>query len=236
MSIVPRAVLLTILNLLLASHATACRVPPRPTALAAVEADAIVLVRITHSEATGDWTSPWTASAALRAKLWGEVAEKDFTFRAAFPGSCRSTGMPRPERYWIAYLRKTAEGLQVQEAYPFWWARQSGDERLRRLDAAMPLGAARPPTAEEEWIIGLAEPRVKLPPGVKNLKGYTRIYAHSSSSTFRVTMFPSLHPRRLIVDSFEEWPTRQSCRCEPIEQMIDIQDLRDSGRIPPFDP
>jgi hypothetical protein len=231
-----KACLIAVLNLLLASRAMACSVPTQPWALVGIEADAIVLVQITHSGAPAGPGRPWIATGASRGMVWGSAEAREFSFEGAPGGSCWNFGKPRLERYWLVYLKKSAGGVRVQLAAPFWWARTSEDKRLLRLDTLMPLGAARLPTREEETIIRLAEPRVKLPAGAKNLSGYTRIYAHSSSSTFRVAMFPSRNPRRLIVDSFEEWPTRESCRCALIEQMIDIQDLRDSGRIPPFDP
>lgn len=236
MKITWQASLAILLNFLLATNAMACRVPANPSVLAGVEADAIVLVRITHSGASTEPHRPWRASASLRGIVWGKVEARSFTFEGAYGGSCLNFGKPKLERYWLVYLRKSGGGVQVQVAAPYWWASRSQDRRLRRLDALLPLGAARPATADEEIIINLAEPRVKLPPGAKDLSRYTRIYAHSSSSTFKVTMFKSRNPRRLIVDSFEEWPTGESCRCKLSEQMIDIQDLRDSGRIPPFDP
>ena len=231
-----QAALLGILNLLLSSHAIACAAPPQPSTLVGLEADAIVIVQVTHAETPTDPMRPWVATASSRGTVWGSVEANEFTFEGAYPGSCWNFGIPKLERYWVLYIRKSVEGIKVDRAAPFWWVRMSGDKRLERLDMLMPLGAARPATPEEEVLINFAEPRVRLPTGATDLSKYTRVYAHSSAGMVRVAILPSRKPQQLIVDSFEEWPTRASCRCEFTEQMIDVQDLRSAGKLPPFDP
>jgi len=136
----------------------------------------------------------------------------------------------------VLYLRRTADGLRPYQIYPYWWARASGDRRLRRLDRLLPLGVAREATAEETRLLDLAEPRIALPPEVTNLSRYTRVYARAAPGTVTGLLLRSGPPRRLIVDGTEELPTEQSCRCTLISVRVELNDLLAAGQLPPFNP
>lgn len=239
MKVASAALLFTFLGLAWSAPAVACRVPPRPAALRAIEADAIVLVRVTDVKVDGP---AWRATGTSRGTLMGKAPARTFDFGSlgsngeVVISSCDQSGPPKPGRYSVLYLRRTAQGLQVHRAYPYWWARASGDPRVAKLDRLLPLGAARAPKAEESRMLDLAEARIELPPGISRLSGYTRIYGRSSPGTVSGLLIRSRQPRRLIVDDPVELPTRDSCRCRPVALRIDLSDLLAAGRLPPFNP
>lgn len=114
-----------------------CRFPRKAAALRDVEADAIVLTMITDLEGGG---LSWRATATSRGTLMGDVPEREFRF-ASEPGlGCDQLWLPRLDRYWVLYLRRTSDGLRVHRGYPYWWARASRDPRLAQLDRLLPPG------------------------------------------------------------------------------------------------
>lgn len=235
------AIMFTLLSLAWATQAEACRVAPRPSALRALQADAIVLVTVTDLKVDG---SAWRATGISRGTLMGKAPQRTFGFGSlsldgdiVIISSCDDQSwQPKVGRYSVLYLRNTAEGLRVHRAYPYWWARASLDPRLAKLDRLLPLGTARAPTAEESRLLDLAEARIELPPGVPGLSGYTRIYGRSSPGTVSGLLIRSRQPRRLIVDDPAELPTPKSCRCKPVALHINLHDLAAAGRLPPFNP
>lgn len=213
------------------SAGSACRIPLRPEALRTVEADAIVLARVTSVEPTDDG---WTATAEIRGNLVGSGPADSFTFSIGPVVSCYQMREPEPGRYYVLYLGRSEQGYQFRNGYPFWFARASEDPRLAALDELMPLGAARPPTRDESRLIDLAEPRAAAEAGISDLSGYTRIYARSSATLVRAMLFRSRTPERLVVEDHEELPTRESCDCDPISLTVNLQDLWEAGVLPPF--
>lgn len=216
-----------------ASTALACRIPPRPEALRDMEAEAIVLVRVSAVEVSG---RSWSAIGVTQGILMGSGTGRELSFANRPFDSCGQMAPPRLERYWVLYLQRSDGALRVRQAYPYWWARRSGDRRLRRLDALLPLGAARDASADEARLLELVEPRVRLPAGATDLSRYTRVYARTSASGVRGTLLRSRTPRRLIVDSSEELPTEESCGCHIVHVTVDLDDLWSAGRLPSFDP
>lgn len=231
------AVVLAALILSGATAAEACRIRPRPEALRRIEADAIVLALVTGLEVRG---ASWRATAVSRGVLTGRVRQRRFDFDNGSPGdvvvTCNQPWQPKLDRYQILYLQRSAGGLRVVQAYPYWWARASGDPRLARLSLLLPLGAAREPSASETRLLDLAEARIERPPGVAALNRYTRVYARVSASAVTGMLVRSRTPRRLIVDGSEELPTEQSCGCALIPVRVELEDLWRAGRLPPFDP
>jgi len=233
------AILLLALSLFGSAEAQACRIPPRPEALHSLEADAIALVLITDLQVDG---ASWRATAAYRGSLMGEVNQREFSVDngPAYPGevvvTCGGSWPPKLGRYGVLYLRRTADGLHPFRIYPYWWARASGDPRLAQLDRLLPLGAAREPTADEERLLALVEPRIELPPGVTDLSRYTRVYARAAPGTVTGLLLRSGRPRRLIVDGTEELPTEASCGCALIRVRVELDDLWAAGQLPPFNP
>lgn len=230
---------LTALAALAPAGAQACRVAPRPEALQRVAADAIVLVLITSVRTEG---LHWRATAVSRGTLMGNVRQREFSIDNG-PGpddvvinSCDHSWLPKLGRYGIMYMRRTPEGLRLNRISPYWWARASGDRRLARLERLLPLGAAREPTADDNRLLDLAEPRIELPDGVTDLSRYTRVYARPGPSSVVGMLIPARRPQRLIVDGTEELPSEQSCRCRPIRIRADLDDLLAAGRLPPFNP
>jgi hypothetical protein len=213
----------------------ACRNPPEPSALRAKEADAIVLTTITDVQPTGGKIIDWTAIATVTAQLWGKIAEREIPFEASSPGSCEGISKPRIGKFYVLYLRKHDGGFLVNPN-SFWWAWQSGDPRLAKLRELFPLGNVRHPTVAEAIILDYAERRLKLPEVRGKLSDYTRIYARSSAGSARAVLLRSRTPQRLMVDYDEEMPTRESCSCRLYEQFVDLQDLWNAGKLPPFNP
>ena len=226
-------------GLLVPAEAHACRIPPQPSALLRIEADAIVLALIAKVEADG---ASWRATAVSRGTLMGRTPQRVFSYGSepnsyeTIVATCDRNWRPKQDRYAILYLRRTAEGMLVHRGYPYWWAKASLDPRLARLDRLLPLGAAREPTAEEGRLLDLAEARVELPAGAPNLSRYTRIYERASPSWVSGRLFRSRKPRRLIVDSTGELPTEASCRCKLINVFLQLDDLWRAGQLPPFNP
>lgn len=234
------AILAIAMSLFAPAAAQACRIPPRPEALRSIEADAVVLVLITDRQVDG---ANWRATAVLRGTLMGRVREREFRIDngPAFPGvvitSCGGSWPPKLGRYGILYLQRGPGGQSVYQIYPYWWARASGDPRLARLDRLLPLGGAREPSADEERLLDLAEPRIALPPGVTDLTTYTRVYARVAPGTVTGMLLLRSGPRRrLIVDGSEELPTEASCRCTLIRVTAELGDLWAAGQLPPFNP
>lgn len=234
------AILAIALGLFAPAAAQACRIPMRPEALRGIEAEAVVLVLITDRQVDGE---NWRATAVSRGTLMGRVREREFRIDngPVFPGvvvvSCRGSWPPKLGRYGILYLQRAPGGQRVYQIYPYWWARASGDPRLARLDRLLPLGGAREPTAEEERLLDLAEPRIALPPGVTDLTRYTRVYARvAPGSVTGVLLLRSGPRRRLIVDDNSELPTEASCRCRLISVRAELDDLLAAGQLPPFNP
>lgn len=225
------AILLIALTLFGPSEALACRIRPSPTALRDVRADAIVLAQITAVEGAG---ASWSATASSRGTLMGAVSERAFRFANQPYDSCRNMSRPRPGTYWVLYLQRSDGGLRVHEAYPFWWARQSGDRRLAGLNRLMPLGAAREATPDENRLLDLVEARIQIPAAQKSLSRYVRVYARSSASIVTGMLMRSRTPRRLMVDESEELPTEESCRCTLVHVSVDLDDLWSAGQLPPF--
>ncbi len=226
------------MSLLAPTAANACRVPPRPAALQHIEADAIVLAQITSVEGDADI---WQAKASPRGVLIGSIRDGDIQFGRQEPIiiSCDQWTRPKLERYYVLYIVNSENGPEVRHFYAFWWARMSGNVRLARLNEFMPLGAARPATPDEENMLELVEPRVRE----RERNGreidasrYTRVYARNSASSFWGVMIPSEAPQRLMVDSREELPTSESCKCDLVEVAADLDDLWAAGKLPPFNP
>jgi hypothetical protein len=221
-------------GILFPSIASACRVPLRPAALRALKADAIVLVKIIDAKSSG---YDWTATATVEGRLFGPHPKPNISFgNGGTVTSCGGMGAPKPDRFYVLYLQRTAEGLKYQSGYPFWFARTSGDPRLAKLNKLKPLGLAREPTTDEQQLIDLVEPRVLTKSGMATLFGYTQVYGRSSASWISVMLIRSRSSRRLIVDDPAEFPTVESCRCRPIELLIQADDLWAAGKLPPFDP
>ena len=228
------------LLILVPSEALACR-GVDPVDLKDEEADAIVLVTIKGVRQTGanqafpNWGPGWVATASVEAPILGSFAEQEIDFPQRGNGDCYQIGQPEIGRYYVLYLRKV-EGGYYPLAMPYWWVNRSGDPRVARLKKLFPIGPVRAPTPDEARMLDLAEPRVRLPHKGDRLEDYTRIYARSSAGTLRINFFRSRTPQRLIVDSDEEMPSRESCRCQLHEQFVDMQDLWTAGKLPPFDP
>jgi hypothetical protein len=234
---VTAAILLLACGALAPGEASACRVPAPPATLRNLPADAIVLARITSVH----WIGPrrerrWRATARAWALLSGAIDGPGFSFDSDSHIICGGAGTPRPGRPWIIYLQRSGDGMRVLDASAYWWSRRSGDPRVARLNELLPLGAVREPTRDEARMLDLAEPRVTLPTGQTDLSRYTRIYARSSAGTLQLLLLRAGPPRRLMVDYSEEFPTEASCRCTFVHQFVDLQDLWNAGRLPPFDP
>lgn len=237
MKLVTAALSPTVLGLLVPVQTQACRVPPRPSALLNVEADAIVLALI--SNVGGDETN-WRATALPRGALMGKAPTRAFEYDSGpMAGhvftSCDQPAKPKRDRYWVLYMQRTSDGLRVNRGYPYWWAKASGDPRLVRLDRLLPLGAARKPTATEDRLLDLAEARITRP-DASDLSRYTRIYARASPSWVVGRLFRSQKPQRLMVDDAGEFPTEDSCGCKLINIFLQLDDLWRVGQLPPFDP
>lgn len=224
-------------GLMAPAQALACRLPPRPSALLNIKADAIVLALI--ADVDGDHAH-WRATARSRGTLMGRAPQRVFSY-ASRPNSgevvinsCDQPWRPKRDRYWILYLRLTDEGLRVHRGYPYWWAKASLDPRLARLDRLLPLGAVRTPTADEDRLLDLAEPRIELPAGASDLSGYTRVYARTSASWLKGKIFRSRKPQRLMVDDTSELPSEKSCGCKLIDVFLQLDDLWRAGQLPPF--
>lgn len=222
-------------TLLAPSEALACRNPPDPPEIKEEKADAIVLAVISDVQPTvGKW-GKWVATASWRGKVLGEVSEREFQFEDNGPGSCYNYSKPKLGKHWVLFLRKN-EGKYRVFPMPYWWANRSGDPRVRRLSKLMPLGPVRVPTADEARILDFAEPRVRLPDGGAQLEKYTRLYARSSAGTVRIRFFRSRTPQRFMLDYDEEMPNREACGCQLHEQFVDLEDLWQAGKLPPFNP
>ena len=221
--------------LLAPSAASACRIPLRPEALRTVEADAVVLVQVTNV-VSAEAVDGWTATAAVRGNLVGSYAKREITFTNGTIVTCHQMSKPKLGRYYVLYLKRTDQGFRFRSGYPYWFARASGDARLAALSKLLPLGAARQPTAEEDHLLDLAEPRVSVRAGISDLSDYTRIYSRDSASSVRAMLFRSRSPGRLMVDSNEELPTADSCKCSHVEVIVDLNDLWAAGELPPFNP
>ena len=235
MRLVSSATLLLGLNVLATSPAMACRSGPEPAELREAEADAIILVRINGVQRVGPAPDSWEATASRQAAIFGSAGLGQFKVVSAGSASCEP-GMPKVGEDWVLYLKKANDGFLVQEKWPFWWARASGDPRLRHLSNLMPLGSARKPTAEEEALLKLVEARVRLPNGTKNISNYTRVYSRDSAGIFTAKLLRSRTPQLLIADAHEMGPTRESCRCKLLAMHVDLSDLWNAGKLPPFKP
>jgi hypothetical protein len=213
-----------------ASPAMACRSPPEPHELKEQPADAILLTTAKDVRSTAEkrW-SQWFATVSVDALIWGKSGEREIIVTDQGPGTCQIVGKPKPGKYYVLYLRRI-DGRTYVEAMPFWWAWQSGDPRLAKLMKLFPLSNVREPTAQEANMIDLAEQRSRL------LGDYTRIYARTSAGSLRLNFFRSKTPQTLMVDYSEELPTAASCRCDLHEQHIELQDLWEAGKLPPFNP
>ena len=227
------AALLPALLLCAPMAARACRVPAAPSALQSVPADAVVLARVTSVEGN---SGRWHATARAWAVLSGALEGRDFSFSDGSHVICGGMYRPRPGRTVILYLQRAAGGMRVVDASAYWWARRSGDPRLARLNALLPLGPVRAPTRAEQGLIALAEPRITRPAGETDLSGYAIIFARSSAGSVRATRLRAARPRRLMVDDSEEMPTEAMCGCTLSEEIVDLDDLWRAGRLPPFDP
>ena len=223
------AALLLVTAVLAPSEAMACRDPPDPPEIKEVKADAIVLAVVTKVEPTIDKWGRWGANASWRGNVLGEVGEREFRFEDQGPGSCYNWGPPKLGNHWVLFLAMHEGGYRVFPM-PYWWAKKSGDPRVAGLRTLLPLGPVREPTFQEQRLIHLAEQRSRL------LGDYTRIYARSSAGSLRVKFFRSKTPQLLMVDLTEELPTPESCACELHEQYVELQDLWEAGKLPPFDP
>lgn len=224
----PIAPLLIVVSAATSSKAMACRSPPEPSELRHVEADAIILAQVANVKLTTEphWRQ-WVATATKKRNILGSPVQNEFTFADTGPGSC-GPGQPSLEEYWVLYLKNEGKGLR---AWPFWWARASGDPRLKRLNELLPLGIVRTPTAAEAEILDLVEEKLRGPKDGTDFSNYTRVYSRSSPGSLRGVFLRSRTPKRLVADISEEGPTRESCRCELITVFIDVEDLRSWGRL-----
>lgn len=226
------AILPIALSVLAPTAAYACRVAPQPERLQREQADAIALVQIAR---VGGDDAEWHAVAAVRGSLAGTMLEDEVEYdRPLIISSCDNWPPPKPGKYYVLYLRNREGGVTVTGQYPYWWARRSGDPRLSRLDELLPLGAVRQPTPDEERLIALAEPRIKLPAGSESLDDYTKIFARTSASYVSVALLRSENPQRLMADEHESFPTEPSCKCELIEVAVSLEDFYREGKLPPF--
>jgi hypothetical protein len=222
------------LNLIAASQANACR-GIEPSDVRDREADAIVLAQITTVErATEPGWRRWVATAGKRRAVVGSPDQSEFRFADTGPGSC-GPGKPSVDEYWILYLKRETQGFRVAEAWPFWWARASEDRRFKRLNAALPLGIVRAPSADEAKIMDLVDQGLLRSEEAKDLSKYTRVYSRSSPSSLRVVFLRSRTPKRLVADISEEGPTSQSCKCKFDTLFIDVEDLRLWNKNRPYE-
>lgn len=213
------------------------RVSEQPSALRHVRADAIVLVQVTEVTPRGKAdVDSWKATARIVARLSGEGPKG--TYHLEGDGLSQPVPMDRPKRggYYVVYLSRGATGFDLVRGDPFWYARRSGDPRLSGLDRALPLGPVRSPTRKEEAMLDLIQPRVRDALHISDLSHFTQIYSRSGASTVGALVFRSKHPRRFMVDTSEEFPTEDSCRCRLTFGWIEVGDLWEAGRLPPFDP
>jgi hypothetical protein len=178
----------------------------------------------------------WHATASAWAVLSGAVDRRVFAFSNDSHVHCSGMMPPKPGRQVILYLRGSGREMRVVDASTYWWARRSGDPRLWRLNALLPLGAVREPTRDELRLIALTDPRVTLPRGETNLSHHTRIYTRAAAGWVVVTLVRSDSPRRLMTDTTEELPTEEICGCTLTSQTVDLDDLWNAGRLPPFEP
>lgn len=231
------------LSLFASSEALACRVPPQPSLLRSVKADAIVLAQIANVEDIEEqgWRR-WAATATKTQNVWGSTAQIEFKF--ADTGNSCGPGKPSDDGYWLFYLKKEGHRFQVSSAWPFWWARASMDTRLQRLDTVLPLGLVRAPTAHESRTLDAVEQMIsdemqgkkvaeiiRAPLEVGDLSRFTRVYSRSSPRWLSVEMFRSRTPQRLVSDIREQGPTEASCKCKLYHGVIELEesDLRSWG-------
>jgi hypothetical protein len=198
-----------------------------------MQADAIVLVQVTNVELV-DGT--WTATAAILGTLDGSHPAGQIIFSGGPIVTCHQMGKPTSGRYYVLYLGNSDQGYQFLTGLPYWFARTIEDIRLAALDDLLPLGAARQPTPEERRLIDLAEPRAATQAGISDLSSYTRIYARTSAGWVRAMIFRSQDPQLLMVYDHEELPTKESCSCDPVTVSVDLYDLWNAGKLPPFNP
>jgi hypothetical protein len=200
-----------------------------------IEADAIVLVQITQVNSAAE---AWTATASVRGNLEGRYPEREISFSQndGLIVSCNQMREPEIGRYYVLYLQQSDQDFRFSIGYPYWFARASNDPRLVELDTLLPWGAVRRPTADELRLIEIAEPRFAALSRDLDLSGFTRIYVRRGPSSLTMMLLRAPTPERLMLNTYEERPTQESCGCELTEMTAHLDDLLAAGVLPPFDP